>query len=126
MMLRDESKGYLLIRAMACDSEFNHMVFPLGLRFCSGGDAVNIRDATGEIIDEFCQPLVALPGGMALKPEALAARIKSKLEGVCVDSAANELKASRLMMEDVAPNLKVVVRDRARQPPVVVTTMACR
>lgn len=113
MILRDESKGYLLIRIMACDDEFNQMVFPLGLRFASGGDAFNIQDATREIIDEFCTPLVALPGGTALEPKALAARIKSKLEAVCVDSAANELKASRLMMKSIAPNLKVIVRDHA-------------
>ena len=113
MILRDESKGYLLIRAMACDNKFNHMVFPLGLRYCSGGDAVNIREATSQIIDDFCRPLLALPGGKALKPDALADRIKSKLEGVCVDSASNELKASRFMVEDVAPNLKVIVRDHA-------------
>ena len=111
MILRDESKGYLLIRAMACDSQFNHMVFLLGLRSCSGGDAVSIKKATNEIIDEFCKPIVPLPGD--LKPEDLAARSKLKLEGVCVDSASIELRAPRLMMQDVAPNLKVIVRDHA-------------
>ena len=112
-VLRDESKGYLLIRVMACDNRFNDMVFSLGLRFGRRQDAPSVVDSTAQIIEEFCQPKVLLPHRKALPPVELAARIKTKIEAVCVDSASNELKAARLGADDVTPNLKVVLRDAA-------------
>ena len=60
-LLRDESKGYLLIRIMACDDKFNEMVFSLGLRFGRSQDAFSVKNSTAEIIEEFCRPQIMLP-----------------------------------------------------------------
>ena len=112
-LLRDESKGYLVIRVMACDNRFNHMVFALGVRFGRPQGSHSIVDSTAEMIDEFSQPRVLLPSRKALPPLDLADRIKTKVEAVCVDTAANEMKAARLGADSVTPNLKFVLRDAA-------------
>jgi hypothetical protein len=44
----------------------------------------------------------------------LTMHIRSKIEAVCVDSASNEIKSAGLMRTSgLAPNLKVIIRDRA-------------
>lgn len=53
------------------------------------------------------------------KQEALAQRISSRVEAVCVDSASNEINAARYMARPpdgsppVTPNLKLIIRDKA-------------
>jgi hypothetical protein len=107
-LIRDESKGILLIRLLACDNKLKHRVFTLGLRANAGSDAFDIDEATRDLIHEFCTPL----GDVAPDLE-MVNRMCSKVEAICVDSAANELKASRIMIDSFAPNLKAVIRDRA-------------
>ncbi len=107
-LFRDESHGFILIRISACDQHLQHQVFTLGIMQTEGSDAFDINAATLEMIETFCTPL-----GSQTADTALSQHVRSKIEAVCVDSASNELKASRLMASpDMAPNLKARIRDR--------------
>ena len=118
-LVRDESKGMLIIRAMACSETLEYKSALLGLAVTAAGDAYSINRETRRIIKDFL-------GG----DEEATLRFSEKIEAVCVDSASSELKSARLMMMEqqgaasaggsavgsdaplVAANLKAIVRDR--------------
>ena len=108
MLIRDESKGLLLVRLMACDVDLNTRVFTLGVTANAGSDAFDIDRATKGLLRGFCTPLADKE-----PDQPLLEHVANKIEAVCVDSASNELKAGRLMKETFAPNMKAVIRDRA-------------
>ncbi len=106
-LFRDESHGYLLIRAMGCDAQLVSKAFLLGISKDIGGSAFDITQETAAIIERY-----------AATDQDLANAMRQKIEAVCVDSAFNEVKSARLMKtcprgHPAAPNLKCIVRDRA-------------
>jgi hypothetical protein len=106
VLIRDESKGVLLLRARACTVSLQYQAFLLGLARDSGADAIDITATTGNLLDKFAGNT------------ELAKHLRLCCEAVCVDSASNETKSGRLMATEpsdnpVAPNLKCIIRDRA-------------
>ena len=109
-LVRDESKGMLLIRALACTPRLDYRSLLLGLSQEPGSDAFDINRETRRIIQQFC----------GADNIALVERLCSRIEAICVDSASNETKSARLMRRlgpgdrtPLAPNLKAIIRDRA-------------
>ena len=126
-IMRDESKGRLVVRYIAVSAALERRSGLLGVSKEPGSDAFDITDATDAIIMRFCDPSGVYAGKKLVEEDegkrrqtALADHVRSKIEAVCVDSAANETKSARLMKKPtdptkapVAPNLKAIIRDRA-------------
>jgi hypothetical protein len=53
VIIRDESKGVLLVRVRLCTAALQDHAFLLGLRRDAGADALDITSATSDIIDSF-------------------------------------------------------------------------
>ena len=113
-LFRDASQGLLVIRALFCDRKLNQNHVLMGLNRDQGSDAFDITEATQKIIEEFSLPHKKLCSDAERQAAELTMHIRSKIEAVCVDSASNEIKSAGLMRTSgVAPNLKVIIRDRA-------------
>ncbi len=108
VLLRDESKGRVLVRARAATASLESRAFVVGMRkYTEGSDFLDITDTSAELVDNFCDG-----------KRELGAHFRSIMEAVCVDAAANETKSARLMQrlpadQPLAPNLKALLRDRA-------------
>ena len=110
-LFRDESQGFLVLRALCCDRQLNQDHVLLGLNRDRGSDAFDIMEATEKIIRDFSKSLREDVGSDASQ---LTSHILSKIEAVCVDSASNETKSALIMRTSgLTPNLKVIIRDRA-------------
>ena len=108
VLLRDESKGTVILRARAASATLECKAMLIGMRtYTEGSAATDIADNTQAAIEEFCA------GDMELYRHAC-----NIVEAVCVDAASSETKSARMMKTTPAenpltPNLKAVIRDRA-------------
>jgi len=105
---REESKGMVIIRAQAATADLEVRSFILGLRQYDnvGPGAIDIPEVIVELLDAY-----------AGEDAQLQQHMRNIIEAVCVDAAGVETKPARLMQtfppsRPVAPNLKVVIRDR--------------
>ena len=104
-LMRDESAGFLQVRARVCSSNLNCRSFLLGISRQSGSDAYDIHEETVAIIKRF------LGDDHISKLQDILDRV----EAVTVDSASSELKAARLaktFAQYPMPNLIATLRDR--------------
>ncbi len=82
-LIRDESKGFLMMRLLACDRKFRTLKCLPGLRQTSGSYAFYIDSATPSLIGELATPV------SGTCDEGLLAHIHSRVGAICVDSPSN-------------------------------------
>ena len=102
-LMRDESKGYLQLRAQVCTKDLTCKSFLVGIMKNSKADAFGINTATVKLIKEFLD-----------KDASSLDAVLGKIEAITVDSASSELKAARIAGENkLMPNMVAILRDRA-------------
>lgn len=123
---RDERAQRLLIRYSSCDSALRVDRGMLGMAKNFGTGADQITQATASVLSRFCTKCHGCPN-QNIEPkldEDLLQHIKSHIEVVVVDAAADELLSSNigrgrrsaaveLSDAKLTPNLILVARDRA-------------
>ena len=117
---RDESRlrlhvRYRIISAVCWDVSSEYM----GTACDIDGSALGLTEATAGVYQEFCTLYVEPPPGAAVEPSfdpELYSKMRNMTEAIAVDSAENEVVASRDLcrnMHSFAPHCKFLLRDSA-------------
>lgn len=96
VLARDERANRLLVRFSACDAKLNVRRGFMGQTRGAGGRGLQVLQATRKVLKDFCTVNLGVPDGIGniVLDETLYNHIRSKIEVVVSDSAANEILAA--------------------------------
>lgn len=113
----------LLIRFSACSSDFRVHKGVLGMARDFGTTATNLKNATKDVLQQFCTPRVAAPrapqNSHVAVDRALLNYLSSKVHLFDADGAADEQRAGRILSTvccgeaAVFPHIQLLLRDKA-------------
>ena len=127
-LLRDERRAQLLVRFRCADSKGRRHVGTFGRVKAVKGTASRINELTMELVASFCTrnagaPQVE-PSSLPACDQDLLGHIRTHLRALTVDAASNEVAAGQAVQSEestaarmqgsaFAPNMTVIIRDKA-------------